>query len=64
MQDPSITIELLTVDEAAELMKVSSSTVYRLIYEGKLPAVRIGRLRRIMNVDLAEYLKSLRGDGR
>ncbi|MBM3691836.1 MAG: helix-turn-helix domain-containing protein, partial [Actinobacteria bacterium] len=32
----------LTVQEVADLMRVSSMTVYRLIKAGDLPAVRVG----------------------
>ena len=37
----------LTVQEVAELMRVSSMTVYRLIKAGDLPAVRVGRSFRV-----------------
>ena len=37
----------LTVQEVADLMRVSSMTVYRLIKSGDLPAVRVGRSFRV-----------------
>src|SRR5438309_1514460 len=37
----------LTVQEVADLMRVSSMTVYRLIKAGELPAVRVGRSFRV-----------------
>ena len=37
----------LTVQEVAQLMRVSSMTVYRLIRAGDLPAVRVGRSFRV-----------------
>jgi excisionase family DNA binding protein len=38
---------LHTVPHAAQLLDISVSTVWKLIAEGKLPTVRIGRSRRI-----------------
>jgi excisionase family DNA binding protein len=38
---------LLTVDQLAELWQVSSRTVRRMVADGRLPVVRIGRAVRI-----------------
>jgi excisionase family DNA binding protein len=38
---------LHTVPHAAQLLDIGVSTVWKLIAEGKLPTVRIGRSRRI-----------------
>ena len=46
----------LTVQEVAELLRVSSMTVYRLIKAGDLPAVRVGRSFRVRDVDVDRYL--------
>jgi excisionase family DNA binding protein len=48
----------LTVQEVAQLMRVSSMTVYRLIRAGDLPAVRVGRSFRVRDVDVDGYLQS------
>lgn len=48
----------LTVQEVADLMRVSSMTVYRLIKSGDLPAVRVGRSFRVRDVDVDGYLAS------
>ncbi len=48
----------LTVQEVAELMRVSSMTVYRLIKAGDLPAVRVGRSFRVRDEDVDAYLES------
>jgi excisionase family DNA binding protein len=40
-------LRFLTVAEVAELMRVSSMTVYRMVRSGDLPAVRFGRSYRI-----------------
>ncbi len=46
----------LTVAEVAELMRVSTMTVYRLIKAGDLAAVRVGRSFRVREVDVDAYL--------
>jgi excisionase family DNA binding protein len=38
---------LLTVDQLAELWQISSRTVRRMIADGRLPIVRLGRAVRI-----------------
>lgn len=47
---------LLTVDEVAELMRVSNMTVYRLIKAGHLAALRVGKNYRIREDDVNRYL--------
>ena len=49
----------LTVQEVADLMRVSSMTVYRLIKAGELPAVRVGRSFRVAEADVDAYLASV-----
>jgi len=40
-------VRFLTVAEVAEMMRVSTMTVYRLVHAGELPAIRFGRSFRI-----------------
>ncbi len=49
-----ITKEWFTVEEAAEYLRVSKRTIYKLTKEGRLPAFRIGqeRHRRFRKGDL------------
>lgn len=35
--------DILTVDEAADLLKIPRSSVYKLAQEGKIPATKIGK---------------------
>ena len=53
-----------TVDETAELLKVSLWTVKKLIRERRLGSVQIGTRRLILAADLTEYLRELRLDGK
>lgn len=50
--------QLLTAGEVADLLRVSTMTVYRLIRAGELPAVRVGRSYRVRSVDLDSYLEA------
>ncbi|HXY94870.1 MAG TPA: helix-turn-helix domain-containing protein [Acidimicrobiia bacterium] len=52
------TARFLTVQEVADLMRVSTMTVYRIIKSGELPAVRVGRSFRVRDVDVDNYLGS------
>ena len=49
---------LYTIDEVAELLQVSHSTVRRLIESGHLKSVRIGGQIRIRQRDLDDYVAS------
>ncbi|MGI9124716.1 MAG: cell division/environmental response transcriptional regulator [Mycobacterium sp.] len=44
---PIAKTQFLTVAEVASLMRVSKMTVYRLVHNGELPAVRVGRSFRV-----------------
>ena len=44
---PVTRTQFLTVAEVAGLMRVSKMTVYRLVHNGELPAVRVGRSFRV-----------------
>lgn len=49
---------LLTVVEVAEILRVSTMTVYRLIKAGSMPALRVGKNYRIREHDLEEFLST------
>ncbi|ARH94963.1 helix-turn-helix domain-containing protein [Streptomyces sp. MOE7] len=48
----------LTVAEVATVMRVSKMTVYRLVHEGVLPAIRVGRSFRMPEHAIHDYLKA------
>jgi excisionase family DNA binding protein len=50
--------QLLTVREVADTMRVSTMTVYRLIRDGEMPAIRVGKHFRLRTDDVAAYLES------
>lgn len=47
----------LTVPEIAVELRVSKMTIYRLVHDGTLPSVRVGRSFRVKQSDLDAYLK-------
>ena len=52
-------LELLTVQEAADVCKVSIRPLFRWLADGRLPAVRIGNVTRIRRTDLEDFLERL-----
>jgi excisionase family DNA binding protein len=50
-------VKFLTIAEVASMMRVSKMTVYRLVHNGELPAVRVGRSFRVTEEDVNEYLR-------
>jgi excisionase family DNA binding protein len=50
-------VVFLTIAEVAAKMRVSKMTVYRLVHNGDLPAVRVGRSFRVTEDDVNEYLR-------
>jgi excisionase family DNA binding protein len=47
----------LTATEVSEILRVSVKTVYKLIKEKTLPAVKVGRENRIAKSQLIDYLQ-------
>ncbi len=50
-------VKFLTIAEVASMMRVSKMTVYRLVHNGELPAVRVGRSFRVTEQDANDYLQ-------
>jgi excisionase family DNA binding protein len=50
-------VQFLTVAEVAAAMRVSKMTVYRLVHNGELPAVRVGRSFRVPEEAVHAYLQ-------
>jgi excisionase family DNA binding protein len=54
---PLSEVRFLTVAEVASVMRVSKMTVYRLVHNGDLPAVRVGRSFRVPEQAVDDYLR-------
>lgn len=50
-------MSVLTVAETALQLKVSKGTIYSMIYEGKLPHIKVGRSYRIIEDQLFDWIK-------
>jgi len=55
--------EVLTADEAAKLLRVSTKTVLALARAGALPGEKVGRAWRFVRSDLLDYLRGQKRDG-
>jgi excisionase family DNA binding protein len=55
-KQPTGSIELLTIAEAAKLLGVSASGMRRLQQERRIPFFKVGRCVRFARSDLAAYL--------
>ena len=55
MAEPSDNI--MTIDALAEYMKISKSTLYKLVQEGKLPGQKVGKRWRFHKEGIDEWLK-------
>ncbi len=51
-------VHFLTVAEVASIMRVSKMTVYRMVHNGDLPAVRVGRSFRVPEDAVHTYLET------
>lgn len=49
-------MNFMTVAEVAAVMRVSKMTVYRLVHNQELPAVRVGRSFRVPRQAVDDYL--------
>jgi DNA binding domain, excisionase family len=56
-ESPLGDVKFLTVAEVAAVMRVSKMTVYRLVHNGDLPAVRVGRSFRVPEQAVNDYLR-------
>ena len=51
--------DVLDVKQVSQLLGISTKTVYKLIKDGSLPSMRVGREFRIPKVILMKYMKVL-----
>jgi excisionase family DNA binding protein len=52
-------MQAYTVEQVAEMLHVGRDKVYYLIRTGQLRSIKIGKLRRITNKHLADFITSL-----
>lgn len=56
MSSPLSQMRFLTVNEVADMMRVSTMTVYRMVHSGEVPAIRFGRSFRIPESAVAQWM--------
>lgn len=49
--------QLLTIKEVADILRIASGTVYKLIRDKDLPAFTIGNIKRVKKDELLEWMK-------
>jgi excisionase family DNA binding protein len=59
MENTPEPLRFLTLQEAAELLQVSSRTLQRIIYRKDLPAFKVGAQWRIDRTALSKWLENL-----
>ncbi|WP_433462703.1 helix-turn-helix domain-containing protein [Spirillospora sp. CA-128828] len=52
-------MQAYTVEQAAEILNIGRDKVYFLIRTGQLRSIKIGKLRRVTDRHLAEFVTSL-----
>jgi len=62
MADSVPQMRFLTVQEVADVMRVSSMTVYRMVHSGEMPAIRFGRSFRIPENAVSHLLAQVGAD--
>lgn len=50
--------EFMTVVEIAAAMRVSRATVYRLVHDGQLPRMRVGKVLRVPRQAVLDYMRN------
>ena len=49
-------IVFYSIEQVAEMLKVNYQLVYNMIRKGEMPAVRVGKLYRVLDTDFRDYL--------
>jgi excisionase family DNA binding protein len=57
-------IRLLTLNEAAELLQVSTRTLQRMIHSGEMPALKVGGQWRVREAQLRHWVENREGSAR
>lgn len=49
--------EILTIDELSDYLKISRSTLYKLVRQGRIPSQKVGRHWRFRKVAIDRWLE-------
>ena len=56
MATSKIVVELLTIKEVADTLRISERTVYRLVRDKALPSTKVGNQSRVLRNDMFQFL--------
>lgn len=56
-QNISVSIQLLTGEEVARILKISRAYAYRLMKQGDIPTIKIGRTVRVSYDNLLKFIQ-------
>ena len=57
MRKKIIPEKLMTLEEIAEYLRLSVHTIYKMAQNGKIPALKAGKMWRFRKADIDEWLK-------
>lgn len=57
-QRAAMSLKLLTIREASELLQISERTIWSFTHRGELPAVKLGRSIRYHPTDLNRFIEN------
>ncbi len=52
--------EIMTLEETAKYLKIGKSTLYKMVREGKIPAVKIANQWRFRKEDINKWFQEIR----
>jgi len=53
-----VTKDILTIEELSEYLRISKSTLYKLVREGKIPSQKVGRHWRFSKVAIEKWMEN------
>jgi excisionase family DNA binding protein len=56
-------LQAYTVEQVAKMLHIGRDKVYQLIRTGQLRSIKIGKLRRITEEQIAEFIATIEDDG-
>ncbi len=56
--------DVINVEQLAEILSVSTKTCYKLVAEGKIEVIKVGRAYRIPKTKVFKYILAIRSENR
>jgi excisionase family DNA binding protein len=55
---PSMSDEIMTINDIASYLKITEKTAYRLVSEGKIPGFKVGGSWRFNRIEIQDWAKA------